>query len=138
MKAILSGLLCLSLLGCGRPSSNVPVKHAVNTPGGAHAANSDDKSNTALNARDRDGKEKTPIDQNENQADIDTTASIRKRVMAEKLSTEAHNVKIITQNGQVTLRGPVKSEEEKESIEAVARDIAGAGNVESKLEVDTK
>src|SRR5215208_2530257 len=66
--------------------------------------------NTAVNKRDADRATKTPIDQNENQADVNMTAEIRKRVLDDKdLSTNAHNAKIITANGKVTLRGPVNS-----------------------------
>ena len=73
------------------------------------------RDNTEVNVRDRTEAAKTPIDQNENQKDIDITANIRKRVVDTKMSVNAQNVKIITQDGKVTLRGPVKSEEEKSS-----------------------
>jgi osmotically-inducible protein OsmY len=95
--------------------------------------------NTAINQRDRNDAVKTPIDQNENQADVDRTASIRKEVVARSnLSTNAHNVKIITQNGKVTLRGPVDSEEERNEIGRIASDVAGKDNVDNQLEVTTK
>ena len=61
------------------------------------------KDNTAINDRDRSDAAKTPIDQNENQKDIDITASIRKQVVDKKMSTNAENSKIITQDGKVTL-----------------------------------
>jgi hyperosmotically inducible periplasmic protein len=93
------------------------------------------KDNTAVNERDRSNEVKTPIDQNENQMDIDLTASIRNRVVDTKLSVNAQNVKIITQDGKVTLRGPVKSEEEKQQIEQIASDVAGVGNVDSQIEI---
>jgi osmotically-inducible protein OsmY len=61
---------------------------------------------------------------------------IRKAVMDDKsLSTSAHNVKIISQNGKVTLKGPVNSEDEKRVIEKAASEIAGAGNVDNKITV---
>ena len=64
--------------------------------------------------------------------------NIRKAVVADKsLSTYAHNVKIIAQNGKVTLRGPVHSQAEKESIEQKATDVAGAGNVSNEITVKT-
>ena len=91
--------------------------------------------NTGVNVRDRDGDEKTPIDQNENQADIDVTAKIRERVVDTKMSVNAQNVKIITQDGMVTLRGPVESADEKQQIENIAREIAGPGKVENLLEI---
>ena len=95
-----------------------------------------DRDNTGVNERDRDAATKTPIDQNENQSDIDITANIRKRVVDTEMSVNAQNVKIITQDGKVTLRGPVKSAEEKKQIEDLATAVAGAGNVDSQLEVE--
>jgi len=93
------------------------------------------RDNTAVNERDRNATAKTPIDQNENQKDIDITAGIRKRVVDTKMSVNAQNVKIITQDGKVTLRGSVKSPEEKKQIEDIARAVAGEGNVDSQVEV---
>ena len=61
---------------------------------------------------------------------------IRKAVMDDKsLSTYAHNVKIIAQDGKVTLKGPVRSEEEKQTIEKLATDVAGAGNVTDQITI---
>jgi len=94
-----------------------------------------DRDNTAVNERDRNSTAKTPIDQNENKADVAITADIRKRVVDTKMSVNAQNVKIITQNGKVTLRGPVDSDEEKKQIEDIAREVAGGDNVDSQLEV---
>ena len=93
------------------------------------------RDNTEVNVRDRSDAVKTPIDQNENQKDIDITANIRKRVVDTKMSVNAQNVKIITQDGKVTLRGPVKSEEEKTQIEKMAHEVAGPANVDNQLEV---
>jgi osmotically-inducible protein OsmY len=91
--------------------------------------------NTAVNERDRSSTATTPIDQNENQADVDTTAAIRKRVVDTKMSVDAQNVKIITQDGRVTLRGPVKSDTEKKRIEEIAGSVAGVSKVNNELEV---
>ena len=85
--------------------------------------------------RDRSEIAKTPFDQNENKTDIDITANVRKRVVDTKMSVNAQNVKIITQNGKVTLRGPVKSEEEKMQIDKIAHEVAGPANVDNQLEV---
>ena len=93
------------------------------------------RDNTEVNVRDRSDVAKTPIDQNENKTDIDVTANIRKRVVDTKMSINAQNVKIITQDGKVTLRGPVKSADEKSQIEKLALDVAGPGNVDNQLEV---
>lgn len=92
--------------------------------------------NSGVNARDQVTDAKTPINQNENQRDIDITAEIRKQVVDSEMSVNAQNVKIITQGGQVTLRGPVASVEEKKRIEEMASQVAGAGNVQTELEVE--
>jgi osmotically-inducible protein OsmY len=61
---------------------------------------------------------------------------IRRALMEDKsLSTYAHNVKVISQNGKVTLKGPVRSEEEKSTVESKANEIAGSGNVTSEITV---
>lgn len=94
-----------------------------------------DPTNTAINKRDRSDARKTPIDQDENQKDIDITAKIRSRIVDEKLSVNGHNCKIITHDGRVTLRGPVQSDAEKQLIEKIAIDVAGADHVDNQLEV---
>jgi osmotically-inducible protein OsmY len=71
-----------------------------------------------------------------NAADRELTRKIRKVIHDDSnLSTYAHNIKIIAQNGKVTLRGPVRSEEEKANIEAKALEVAGQGNVSNELQV---
>jgi hyperosmotically inducible periplasmic protein len=93
--------------------------------------------NTRVNERDADTDlTKTPRDQGQGEQDIETTTAIRKRVVDMDLSTNAENVKIITAEGKVTLRGVVESDEEKQKIEHIARELAGEGNVESQLMVD--
>lgn len=78
----------------------------------------------------------TADQQKMNPADRATTQKIRQAIHQDKsLSTYAHNVKIITQNGMVTLRGPVRSDDEKSNIEAKAVTVAGQGNVTNQLEV---
>jgi len=92
--------------------------------------------NTGRNVRDRGGDTVTPGDQSNNKADLNVTQQIRKAIMADKsLSTNAKNVKIITNNGVVTLRGPVNTPQEKATIEAKAQSIAGVNNVDSQLEI---
>ena len=92
--------------------------------------------NTGRNVRDRGGDTVTPGDQSNTKGDLHLTQQIRKALMADKsLSTNAKNIKIITSNGLVTLRGPVNTPQEKATIEAKAQRIAGATNVESQLEV---
>jgi hyperosmotically inducible protein len=92
--------------------------------------------NTKVNQRDRNSSEPTADQQKENSTDRQLTQQIRRALVKDKsLSTSAHNVKIITQNGSVTLKGPVKSDEEKQAIESKATEIAGAGKVNSELQV---
>jgi len=91
--------------------------------------------NTGRNVRDR-GATLTSGDQSESEADRTLTQKIRKAVVADdSLSTTAHNVKIITVDGIVTLRGPVKKEDELKKIAATAERLAGAGKVQNYLEV---
>ena len=94
--------------------------------------------NTAVNERDRVESFKTPIDQGEDQTDINKTADIRKRIMDGKMSVNAQNVKIITRDGNVTLRGPVSSAEEKERIHEIAVDVAGKEHVDDQLEIQSQ
>jgi len=92
--------------------------------------------NTARNSRDNNPRSLTPLDQGNNKADIDTTAQIRREIMAGKnMSMNAQNVKIITNKGQVTLRGPVNNADEKRLIGEIAERIARVGNVDNQLEV---
>jgi hyperosmotically inducible periplasmic protein len=95
--------------------------------------------NTKVNQRDQNANEPTADQQKDNRSDRDITQQIRKSIMKDKsLSTYAHNVKIITQNGQVTLKGPVRSDDEKQAIEAKATQIAGPNKVNNQLDVQAK
>ena len=92
--------------------------------------------NSGRNVRDRNDQTKTPGDQSENEADRTITQNIRQVITADdSLSTNAKNVKIITNDGTVTLRGPVKSEKEKAEIEAKAKQVAGVKRVDNQLEI---
>ena len=82
--------------------------------------------NTKVNERDQNSNEVTADQQAMNPADRDLTKRIRQSVIADKsLSTYAHNVKIISQNGAVTLKGPVRSEDEKKAIVKMAVAVTG-------------
>jgi predicted outer membrane protein len=92
--------------------------------------------NTARNVRDRDPGTLTPLDQGSSKSDTEITAQIRKEIIATKnMSVNAQNVKIITQNGKVTLRGPVNTAEEKSAIADIATRFVRSENVVSQLEV---
>lgn len=92
--------------------------------------------NSAVNARDRNPVAKTAGEQSNDKSDIETTRKIRQAVVKnDALSVMAHNIKIITVNGAVTLRGPVKTQEEKLTIVNAAQQIAGTNKVDNQLEV---
>lgn len=92
--------------------------------------------NSGRNVRDRDNQTKTSGDQAENEADRAISQNIRAAITADdSLSTNGKNVKIITSDGTVTLRGPVKSDKEKADIEAKAKQIAGVKKVDNQLEI---
>jgi len=129
----IASVLALGLTGC-QEMTDAENGSSTTIP----AATAPDRDNTGINVRDRAESAKTPIDQNENQSDIDVTANIRKQVVDTEMSVNAQNVKIITQNGKVLLRGPVKSDDEKAQIEKIAVQVAGAGNVDNQLEVETQ
>jgi osmotically-inducible protein OsmY len=84
--------------------------------------------NTGINKRDRVGTEATADQQKNNKSDVAVTAEIRRAIMKDKtLSTNAHNVKIIVKNGNVTLKGPVGSQTERTAVEKAALDAIGPG-----------
>lgn len=92
--------------------------------------------NTGRNERDRDANNKTSGDQSNSPADIKITAAIRRAVVADHSRTmTATNVKIITANGVVTLRGPVNTAAEKTRIGELAAKNAGGAKVNNQLEV---
>lgn len=112
---------------------------AVAAIGCDDAATRVEPDNTAVNQRDAEGTTKTPFDQSNEESDIAQVAEIRSKVLEiEGLSVSGRNVKIITDAGRVTLRGPVASEAEHQAIVDVATGIVGAGNVDDQLEVDAK
>jgi hyperosmotically inducible periplasmic protein len=94
--------------------------------------------NTKKNERDRSGETTTSGDQSNSQQDVKITAAIRRAVVGDhSLSATAKNVKIITANGLVTLRGPVKNDAEKAKIAELAQSAAGNAKINNQLEVKT-
>ena len=92
--------------------------------------------NTKVNKGDQAKGATTADQQKENDSDRGITQKIRRALMDDKsLSTYAHNVKVVTQDGQVTLKGPVRSEDEKKSVEAKATEVAGVGHVINQLSI---
>jgi hyperosmotically inducible protein len=127
MKSIAVLLLSIALvIGC---SKNRSEDKQV-------SQNATEPDNSGRNVRDRNDQTKTSGDQSENEADRTITQNIRQAVTADdSLSTNAKNVKIVTNDGVVTLRGPVKSEKEKAQIESKAKQIAGVKRVDNQLEI---
>jgi osmotically-inducible protein OsmY len=99
-------------------------------PGRAQSATSQAQpDNTKVNKRDRNPDEATADQQKMNLSDRNLTARIRKSVIGDKtLSSYAHNVKIISQNGIVTLKGPVRSDGEVRSMMTKAVEVAGGSD----------
>lgn len=123
-------LLTASLAGSGTP---LIAQQPADQSASAQA------DNTKVNQRDQNTNEPTADQQNNNRSDRDITQQIRKAITQDKsLSSYGHNVKVITQNGQVTLKGPVRSDDEKKAIEAKATEIAGENKVTSELAVKPK
>src|SRR6185295_1689252 len=92
--------------------------------------------NTKVNERDRAKGAATADQQKENTHDREITQKIRQSLMIDKgLSTYAHNVKIIAQNGHVTLKGPVRSADEKRTVESKAAEVAGAEHVTNQISI---
>jgi len=94
------------------------------------------KDNTGVNERDRNEAAKTPFDQGQDTPDVKMTANIRQKIVNHSgMSINARNIKIITEDGKVTLRGPVKSQEEKDLIDKFAKESAGEDKVDNQLEI---
>jgi hyperosmotically inducible periplasmic protein len=119
MKKTTLSLFCLSLFTLSAVAQDTP-----------------DADNTGKNERDRSGETQTSGDQSNSKDDVNTTAAIRRAVVKDdSLSATAKNVKIITANGTVTLRGPVKDEAEKAKIAELAQSAAGNAKIDNQLEV---
>jgi hyperosmotically inducible periplasmic protein len=104
--------------------------------GSAQAQGKPAADNTAVNQRDRSHQTLTPIDQSSNPADLQMTRDIRRSIVKDDtLSTDARNIKIITRNGAVTLRGPVKTDQEKADIAAKVAQVARNYRVDDEIEV---
>ena len=119
MKQLTLSLLCVSVFTLAAIAQDTPAAD-----------------NTKKNQRDRSGETKTSGDQSNSSEDVKITAAIRRAVVRDhSLSITAKNVKIITSNGMVTLRGPVKSDAEKAKIVELARSTAGNAKIDNQLEV---
>jgi osmotically-inducible protein OsmY len=121
MKRITLSLFCLSVFTLSAIAQDAPAVY-----------------NSRKNERDRSGETKTSGDQSNSSEDVKITAAVRRAVVGDNsLSMTAKNVKIITANGTVTLRGPVKNDAEKAKIAELAQSAAGNANIDNQLEVKT-
>jgi len=91
--------------------------------------------NTKINKRDRDDATLTPLDQSNQKSDLRISQAIRKSLIKNRLSVNAKNIKIITINGEVTLRGPVNNNAEKKKIAKLTTAVAGVKSLNNELEV---
>ena len=94
-----------------------------------------DASNTGINKRDRDDKTLTPMDQMNNPSDLKITQEIRQALMKGEFSMDAKNIKVITRDGTVTLRGPVETAAELEKIDALVKAMPGIKSIDNQLQV---
>jgi len=93
--------------------------------------------NTGTNKRDRDDRAVTADQQKNSKSDVELAAEIRRAIVADKtLSTNAHNIKVIVQDGKVTLKGPVASKDEKATLERKAGEVLGHGRGRITSEID--
>ncbi len=134
MKILKWSAVCVLMVFAGGCTDTMESPSLVN-----ETDRTSDRDNTGVNTRDRRSDATTPMDQSNKKSDIDQVAQIRSSVLEIKdLSVYGRNVKIITDEGKVVLRGPVASESERAQIAMVAEKIAGPGNVTNLLEVDKK
>ena len=130
----ISTLIALStIVLTAQPASAQSNPNSAHSPSSAADTPPD---NTKSNKVDHSNSAATADAQTNKSSDIDLTKRIRKSVMADKgLSTYAHNIKIVSVDGRVTLNGVVRSEQEKSALEMKAAAIAGKDNVISDLKV---
>lgn len=148
LSPIASGLLVLSLLPAALhaadkvpPAMQIPV-NSTTTPAATTDKNvtaDPTADNTSRNSVHNGKNAVTADQQSSDKGDVEITRKIRQSIVKDKsLSTNAHNVKIITVKGSVVLKGPVASNDEKMKIEQTAATVAGKDKIVSEIEVQTK
>ena len=130
-------LLLSLVLFCGSAAFVSAQQPANNSSADTGAAAPD---NTKVNKRDRNKAEPTADQQKENKSDRELARNVRRSLVKDKsLSSYAHNIKVVAQDGKVTLKGPVHSAEEKQAVEAKAAEAAGgADKINSEIEIASK
>jgi hyperosmotically inducible protein len=133
----LAAVIALSYILTASCSEAADLVNTNSSAGEMNTNNPANADNSKRNTRDRDHATLTPRDQGKSESDVQITRQIRKLVVnsTNHFSFMARNVKIITVDGKVTLRGPVKTVEEKDRIASEARGIAGENNVDDQLEI---
>jgi len=132
-QCIITVGLSLSLLGGVAVAQSAPTASPV--PAGQSTPKAD---STRINERDRNHTGETAQSQSNAKGDRELLAAVRRSVVKDKsLSTMAHNVKILTNDGVVTLRGPVRSDDEKAKVEALVKQVAGVSSVQNNLDIKT-
>jgi len=113
------------------------LANAANEPAATEKPMVDDgdASNTGINKRDRDDQTLTPMDQMNNPSALKITQEIRQALMKGEFSMDAKNIKVITRNGTVTLRGPVETAAELEKIDALVKAMPGIKSIDNQLQV---
>nr|WP_295773122.1 BON domain-containing protein [Rhodoferax sp.] len=125
-------LTCVSAMAVDAPPS---ASKATAVPQGQASSSVD---NTNINKRDKGGATKTPQNQSNSKQDRELLAAVRRAIVGDKsLSSMAHNVKVVVDGGAVTLRGPVKSAEEKAKVEELAKHVNGITATDNQLDVKT-
>lgn len=125
-------LTCASAMAVERPPDGAKVAPA------SQGVSSPRADNTNINERDKGGATKTPQTQSNSAQDRGLLAAVRRAIVGDKsLSTMAHNVKVLVEGGTVTLRGPVKSAEEKAKVESLAKNVKGITSIDNQLDVKT-
>jgi osmotically-inducible protein OsmY len=137
MKRAISLVLVVLAAACERGASDGAATSNAEAPRD-QTAKPTPADNTDRNERDRNVAALTPGDQGGSEADRDVTQKVRQGVVAnDALSVNGKNVKIITRDGVVTLRGPVKTDKEKAEIATIAKGVNGVKSVDNQLEVAT-
>ena len=130
MKAAILALSVLAVACSSNNRTNDQAGYQQNPPANTQA------DNTAQNKVDQHGTMPEPMDQGTSETDMTITTVLRKAITSdETLSMNAKNVKIVTRDGVVTLRGPVETNAERAAIEAAANAVSGVRRVDSYLEV---
>jgi osmotically-inducible protein OsmY len=129
---------CVLALTCAYAIAADPQNGAVLPTPAATAKSTPGAENTEINQRDKGGATKIPQNQGNSDQDRALLAAVRRAIVADKsLSTQAHNVKVLVENGTVTLRGPVKNAEEKAKVESLAQNVAGITGTRNQLDLST-